>query len=70
MSKAIPVGAAVRSRASKRLGKVMKSRRQLAPWNVLVLFDGMERAVSIDMGDVSMVGADYAAVKAREAEYA
>jgi hypothetical protein len=69
VSDGIQVGAAVRSRVSRRLGKVMQPRRRLAPWKVLVLFDGMERAVPIDTDDVSLVGANYAAVKAREAEY-
>lgn len=65
-----PVGSAVRSRVSRRLGKVMKPRRRLMPWKVWVLFDGMERAVSVGVDDVSFVSADYAAAKAGEADHA
>jgi hypothetical protein len=40
------------------------------PWKVWVLFDGMERPVSVGVDDISFVSADYAAAKAGEADHA
>lgn len=66
---AIPAGAAVRSTASGRLGKVMPPTRYLPRWKVRVLFDGMDQPVAINLDRVDYIAEDYAIAKTWEADH-
>lgn len=59
MSEDIPVGATVRSIVSGRIGKVLPSPRRYMRGKLIVLFDGMDRSVSIKKTAVSCVSKNY-----------